>query len=212
MDIHPPAEPVRSLKDFLYHMLTVLLGILIALSLESLVEWNHHRTLVRETRDSLTNEISDNQARLKRGLTLAPSAEKRLRDAIQLADIRQTKHKAPDTAMDLSFGVFALGSVNWDTAQSSGALTYMTPVEVQEYERIYVVQRSFLTMQDKTVSQWMDLQKWVAYQPAGNLLNGLSDSEVAAFKQEAASALIDLQTEENFAQQLNDEYAKAPKP
>jgi hypothetical protein len=30
MEIHPPHEPVRSVKDFLYHMLTIVLGILIA--------------------------------------------------------------------------------------------------------------------------------------------------------------------------------------
>ncbi|HWE51426.1 MAG TPA: hypothetical protein VG273_16660 [Bryobacteraceae bacterium] len=203
MDIHPPEHPVRSLKDFLYHMLTVLLGILIALSLESLIEWNHHRNLVRETRESLAHEIGENQARLRKGLTLAPRAEERLRNAIRLADERQLKHTAPGTA---------LGSVNWATAQSSGALGYMTPVQVQEYERFYVVQQNFLAMQDKTVNQWMELQKWAAFQKAGNLLNGLSDSEVATFKQEAASALIDLQTEDNFARQLGNEYAKAPRP
>ena len=33
MDIHPPEGPVHSFKDFLFHLLTVTIGILIALSL-----------------------------------------------------------------------------------------------------------------------------------------------------------------------------------
>jgi hypothetical protein len=87
MDIHTPNEPVRSLKDFLYHMLTIVLGILIALSLEGLVEWSRHRSLVNGTRDFLTREISDNKARLKNGLALVPGAENRLRLAIQFGII-----------------------------------------------------------------------------------------------------------------------------
>jgi hypothetical protein len=74
MDIHPPHEPVRSVKDFLYHMLTIVLGILIALSLEGLVEWSRHRRLVHDTREFLTREVYASQARLKNGLALAPAA------------------------------------------------------------------------------------------------------------------------------------------
>src|ERR1700733_3735969 len=138
MDIHPPHEPVRSVKDFLYHMLTIVLGILIALSLEGLVEGSGHRHLVQDTKEFLTREVSANQARLKSGLALAPAAENRLRLAIQLAEARQNKSKPSAATLDLSFGLFPLSSTNWNEAQSSGALALMDPAEVQRYERIYV--------------------------------------------------------------------------
>jgi hypothetical protein len=38
MDLHPPGGPVRSVKDFFVHIGVVILGILIALGLEQLVE------------------------------------------------------------------------------------------------------------------------------------------------------------------------------
>ena len=39
MDIHPPMKPVESLKESGIHLLIVTLGILIALSLNCLLEW-----------------------------------------------------------------------------------------------------------------------------------------------------------------------------
>jgi hypothetical protein len=37
MEIHPSQGPIHSFKDFLFHLLTVVIGILIALSLEGLL-------------------------------------------------------------------------------------------------------------------------------------------------------------------------------
>jgi hypothetical protein len=206
MDIHPPHEPVRSIKDFLYHMLTIVLGILIALSFEGLVEWSRHRSLVNDTRDFLTREISDNKARLKNGLARVPDAENRLRLAIQLAQARQSKREAPPVRLDLSFGLLALSSTNWNEAQASGALSLMDPVEVQRYTRIYVVQEHFLNMQDNTLGKWLELEKWLPFLNGGKGLDGLNDLEADEFKQEAAAALVYLQTEESIATTLNDEY------
>src|ERR1019366_8573162 len=144
-------------------MLTVVLGILIALGLEGLVEWNHHRHLVSETRQSLNSEIRDNQAHLKQGLALAPAAEKRVRSAIQLAQARENSHTVVNTPLDLNFGLFPLNSTNWNTAQSSGALGLMEASEVQRSTRTYTVQQTFLNKQDNTLNHWMDLQKWAPF-------------------------------------------------
>ena len=46
LDVHPPHEKVHGFKDFLLHILTITIGLLIALSLEGCVEWRHHRHLV----------------------------------------------------------------------------------------------------------------------------------------------------------------------
>jgi len=64
MDIHPPLGPLMSWKEVLLPLGIVTIGILIALSLEGLVEWNHHRHLVREARENIRVEIEDNQKEL----------------------------------------------------------------------------------------------------------------------------------------------------
>jgi hypothetical protein len=42
LDVHPPHEPIHSWKEYLLHMSTIVLGLLIAISLEQSVEWLHH--------------------------------------------------------------------------------------------------------------------------------------------------------------------------
>jgi hypothetical protein len=186
----------------------VVLGILIALGLEGLIEWNHHRHLVNETKESLASEIRTNQTRLSRGLALAPNAEHRLQAAIQLAEARQTLHNVPSPPLDLSFGILPLNATSWSTAQFSGALPLMDSADVEKYARLYNIQEHFLSVQDDTLTHWLALQKWAPFLNSAKGINGFSDSDVDEFKKDAATALIYLQTEESIAKSLNDEYTK----
>ena len=43
LDVHPPHQAAHTWKDFLTHMATIVLGLLIAIGLEQSVEWVHHR-------------------------------------------------------------------------------------------------------------------------------------------------------------------------
>ena len=53
-------EPVEAARDFFVHLTTITIGLLIALSMEGCVEWQHHRHLVREADASLRMEIRNN--------------------------------------------------------------------------------------------------------------------------------------------------------
>ena len=202
MEIHAPHEPVRSLKDFLYHMLTVVLGILIALGLEALIEYAHHRETANGARESILKEMRDNDARLSRGLAQAPNAEQRLQTAMQMA--RNPKSSA--ASLDLSFGIIALSSTNWTAAQYSGALAYMSREEVQKLDAVYVLQQNFLNVQDSTLSRWLELQKWAPLMDSKDRFAGFSPQDLEEFKKQTASALIYLQTEENIAKSLKEYY------
>jgi TolA-binding protein len=61
MDVHPPHGPIRSWKDFTLHLLTITIGLLIALALEAAVQSLHHRHMVSEARVNLRREIVENQ-------------------------------------------------------------------------------------------------------------------------------------------------------
>jgi hypothetical protein len=43
MDVHPPHLPIHTWKDFLLHLLTITIGLFIALTLEASIESIHHR-------------------------------------------------------------------------------------------------------------------------------------------------------------------------
>lgn len=56
LDVHPPHQPAHSWRDFLIHIATIVIGLLIAIGLEQSVEWVHHRNELRETRRALALE------------------------------------------------------------------------------------------------------------------------------------------------------------
>jgi len=208
MEIHAPHEPLHSWKDFAYHMLTVVLGILIALGLENLVEWNHHRRMARETSDALVGEIRRNAASVRVGLTAEPALEARLREALRLA---AHPEKATNAALpDLGFSVLALSATAWSTAQYSGALAWMEPAQVSAFARVYVVQQAFLNDQEATLSHWEDVQRWTLLMQESLGVRGLSKDELGQMRREMAGALIHLQTEASAARTLAAQYERIP--
>ena len=209
MDIHPPHGPVNSFGDFFLHLLTVILGILIALSLEGLMEWHHHRSLAAEARSNLTAEVRENQQRLTKGLAAAPDAEQRLKATIEAIEAyRKNRRDDRTSKLDWTFGLFPLPATAWSAAASTGALGYMDYSEVQGYTRAYVLQDEFLRMQQRTLGKWLDLQKWLARRDPKGSLSNLNNEELSQVEADASAALLHTETEETFAKDLVRQYAE----
>src|SRR6185437_9526199 len=60
LDVHPPHERMHGFRDFALHLMTITIGLLIALSLEGCVEWQHHRHLLHDAENGLRIEIEHN--------------------------------------------------------------------------------------------------------------------------------------------------------
>src|SRR6516225_7037399 len=103
MDIHPPLGPLMSWREILLHLGIVTIGILIALSLEGLVEWNHHRHLVREARENIRIEIEDNQKELTGHLKQVEKIRSDHHAILQwIADLRKS-HKSSIHSLSVTF-------------------------------------------------------------------------------------------------------------
>lgn len=61
LDVHPPHEAAHSWKDFFIHIVTIVIGLLIAIGLEQTVEFFHHRNEIKETREALKQERETNR-------------------------------------------------------------------------------------------------------------------------------------------------------
>jgi hypothetical protein len=48
LDVHPPHEPIDTWRGFFIHIATIVIGLLIAISLEQTVEFFHHREQRRQ--------------------------------------------------------------------------------------------------------------------------------------------------------------------
>ena len=147
MDIHPPDRPILSFKEFLVHIGTVTIGILIALSLEQLIEWRHHQNLIGEARDNIRAEIADNRRELAGHIAETPKNIAGQEAVLQwIADIEK-RGTSSIHSLKLETNLAELSSTSWTTAQAVGALALMDYAEVKRDAAVYQLQQEFEHLQ-----------------------------------------------------------------
>jgi hypothetical protein len=141
IDVHPPHESIHGWRDFFIHLATITIGLLIALSLEGCVEWQHHRHLVHEAETSLRTEIKANEVQIASVLADVHKQQAILKQDVVILDQR-IKNPAAKSDQQMSIGIRIVGldNVSWKTAQNTGALAYMPYARAQEYEELYDLQ------------------------------------------------------------------------
>ena len=138
LDVHPPNEPIYRWRDFFIHLATITIGLLIALSMEGCVEWQHHRHLVHEAESALQTEIEGNAAKLQLAMDDVKKEQETLsKDVVILRKII-AEPKVPNTeSPQINFILPSFSDVSWETAKSTGALGYMPYEQAHEYSDIY---------------------------------------------------------------------------
>lgn len=140
MDVHPPQHPIHNLKDFLIHLLTITIGLFIALSLEAAVEAAHHRHLVRDARENLRREIDDNrQLYAKNARAIHLNRARLALDIEQFRELRSGK-KLDNPTLSWAWEWDSYADAAWKTARESGATPYMNPGWISTYTEIYAQQ------------------------------------------------------------------------
>lgn len=128
-------------RDFLLHLTTITIGLLIALSLEGMVEWQHRRHLVHDAEAGLHAEIKGNAQNMDTTLADLHKRQDTLKHDVYVLNYIATKGKYPeDKHMQVDFQIVGFDSVAWKTAQSTGALSYMPYDLAQDYSSIYMQQ------------------------------------------------------------------------
>ena len=141
LDVHPPHEPLHGWRDFAIHLFTITIGLLIALSLEGRVEWQHHRHLVSDAEESLHTEIAGNAKGMQATLDALHKQQGDLTHDVAVLKLLLKTHKMPpDAHMSVAYGIRTFDNVSWKTAQTTGALSYMPYDRAQEYAQIYSMQ------------------------------------------------------------------------
>jgi hypothetical protein len=134
LEVHPPDHAIHSWRDFIIHIATIVVGLLIAIGLEQSVEALHHRHLLHQAREQLREEIAVNRKTLKRDKYLLEVAHGESRYNIDLLSSPQA-----DASKRLKFGWSwnAMQSSAWTTARETGALAFMPYDEVQALALVY---------------------------------------------------------------------------
>src|SRR3984957_6663655 len=151
LDVHAPHEVVHTWKDFLIHIATIVIGLLIAIGLEQTVEVFHHRHQVAETRAALQSELDQNRRAYADRIS-----EFHRQTAALLNNINVLRYvqQHPDARQENLPGILVWHAVRgeftesaWKTAQQSNVTALMPQDEVRRYtltyDRVEQVARSF---------------------------------------------------------------------
>jgi hypothetical protein len=166
LDVHVPHEKVHGLKDFFLHLFTITIGLLIALSLEGCVEWQHHRHLVREAEAALHDEIENNAKQVANIRQQVQNHRTQLdQDLAVLAQMRT--HTGVHDTLSLGFSMQSFDDVSWKTAQTTGAFAYMPYADAREFSDIYSAQDELYKAQQQVVEDVMRAAAPVVALPKG---------------------------------------------
>ena len=204
MDIHPPHRAVSSLSQFFRELVTITAGILIALTLEGVVNWRHHRTLAREARANIVNELRENQRDLTKERQDLQKMEQDGQVLISLVHQLETNRTTPIRQFQYAFTLAELHSTSWNTASATGALSFMPYTEVKRYTEVYDLQHAFTALQERAFAASLDVQGLATLlwrNPATLTTAELSDAE-----RRLGIALADVAAMDEIAKPLNQRY------
>ncbi len=209
MDIHPPTGPVESLKDFFTHLLIVTVGILIALSLEGLLEWHRHRELADEARANIISEIRANEKDLQAFLDAVPEIRKNQMAALDTVQGVLGRGKSESPVTPFSFRLAELSNTSWTTSQTIGALAFMPYAEVKKFAGVYQLQDEYLRLQVRTEDAVVAALSLLA---VNTNPGSLSRPELGAERDRILASLSALTAETQVGEFLEKAYAEVAKP
>ncbi len=155
MQVDLPEKAPHSLREFLLQILTITVGILIALSLEAMVASMHHRALVREATANMASEMRTNRRELDHLLKAMPRLTKELQDSLAVAEAFLARRETSEVSLSVSYSIAQLSATSWDTAQSTGAVAFMEYDEVERLATVYGLQARFDAIQDRLVEGYV---------------------------------------------------------
>jgi hypothetical protein len=141
IDVHPPTEAAHTWKDFFIHIATIVVGLLIALSLEQTVEHFHHRAEIAELRNSLAEERDHNREVYHRATEVylqdAAMLHNNLRVFMYLRDHPKTPEAELPGVVLWPRHTYEPSTSAWNDSGQSSVLAMMPREEVNKYSSTY---------------------------------------------------------------------------
>jgi hypothetical protein len=207
VDIHPP-HAIHSWKDFGVQLVTITAGILIALSLEGVRESIRDRALVREARENIHREITDNQREVANEIAMIPARAKKLAAALEFANDNLKNLHSSINQIELQVNFPELSEASWQTAERTGALAHMDYAEVQKYASLYAFQEFLIQEQRRALEALASTIGIVTASEDGDATKAPA-ADIARFRDQLISLNSILLIEEQLANTATARYKKA---
>ena len=164
MEVHPPDHPIMTWKQFLVHMATICLGLLIAIALEQSVEALHHHEQARELREALgheTQQILHDQTSTAQNHdainTWASLRRQQLYDGLW-----SNKPVPPTPPLPNITATPNPADPIFTAALANGRVALLTPEEVAVYQDIHSQIAQYRAQLDETTnsdSKWLSFER-----------------------------------------------------
>jgi hypothetical protein len=213
--VEPPGEPLRSAavrerimtpKGAVIELIIVTVGVLIALSVDTVREWRANDALAAEARGNILSEIRENKRQLDQALVQLDANQKEYVAAH--GAINNLLAGRPLGIEKLEFGT-RLASISiaaYQTAEVTGAFGYMDYQEAREFAGLYDVQAKYLAMQDQALSNLAEVMGPIRL---GTGPDDLSRAEMEEWKRSIERAFGLLEIQGQLGNLLSQAYARA---
>lgn len=180
IEVHPPEEKIHGFRDFLLHLFTITIGLLIALGLEAAVESWHHHQLRIEASENVHQELEHNRHELAECRAAIGQEQANLVGILKFLDARAASQPYDVHALNLNYTLATMSDASWRTATATGVISYMSYSQVQNFAGAYEVQQEFTDLQRETFNSFLKLQSYVVY--------GFDPAKITAQQATAAAA------------------------
>ncbi len=141
LDVHPPHSATHTWRDFFLHIATIVVGLLIAVGLEQIVEYAHHRHQLGDLREQMRDVLEKNRDSTPYNMEIAA----RLRASFQSIQARiatggaQAAPPLTLPAVDLFPRVPSIAP--YEAAKENGTVALLTSEEIRIYNRLALAAR-----------------------------------------------------------------------
>ena len=163
LDVHAPHQLVHTWKDFLIHIATICVGLLIALGLEQTVEALHHR---HQREQLLVSLDHDTRATLQDADFAVGEYLRRIQwDRVRIEQVQAAlaSHKPLAPASPVKRGVITVpADPAWEAARVSGLIPLFSQGEIAAYSEVADVigrARPLLDAESNTHLKRLDFEK-----------------------------------------------------
>lgn len=157
MEIHRP-KAAKTWGEFGIEIGTIVCGILIALTLEQVVQFIHERNLAAETRERVRVEVAENVGEAIRRLRRQDCVERRLAEIAALLDRYEGGTPLPAPIWIGNPSVWLIEDSVWRSAGNSGHANLLEPAEQAAFDDIYAQLDEFEANQHREQSAWAQLR------------------------------------------------------
>jgi hypothetical protein len=200
----PPPAKKYAFADYLFQFVTITAGVLIALLINGLVQWNDNRALVAQARATIAREIAANKTDLDKTVLGFADDQKAFASAIQFAEGWLSGKPPKINKLNLHVNLADLSSASWRSAERTGALAHMDFDEVQRYSILYDFQDLFVEQQRSMVSQ---LAAATALLTADFNPDKPNLKDFESFRAQVMVLSASLAIQEDMASRLREKYA-----